>query len=350
MHVDTVDEALELRRRLGEPEHLRLTLDLGHLVCNEPRSPEASIAVAGPLIGNVQVDDMVRDVHEHLELGTGKLDLDAVLARPAGHRLHRPRQRRAAPPLPRGAHGRRATDRRPARLPGPPRRPRQGRSHAVTEIRPLAADDTIRQALDDRAQAQLDALTAEVAEDPSRLGRTFPAAARKTGRGPLAGADDVLLEDAVRVSLVRTAAQSPTRRRSWPSCARSTATATTTRSARSCTPCPAHPTTSTAPTCSSTPCAPTTPASSPPRWARTRPAWTTTPGARACSSACSPASRSRRSPGSRAAPTASWPRWCGATQREREAAGRDVPPDVQVVLDACAASTRARPGQTRRSS
>jgi hypothetical protein len=78
----------------------------------------------------------------------------------------------------------------------------------VTEIRLLAADDTIRQALDDRAQAQLDALTAEVAEDPSRLGRTFPAAARKTGRGPLAGADGVLLEDAVRVSLVRTAAQS----------------------------------------------------------------------------------------------------------------------------------------------
>ena len=26
-------------------------------------------------------------------------------------------------------------------------------------------------------------------------------------------------------------------------------------------------------------------------------------------------------------------------RREREAAGRDVPPDVQVVLDACAAST-----------
>ena len=79
MHVDTVDEALDLRRRLGEPEHLRLTLDLGHLVCNEPRSPEASIALAGDLIGNVQVDDMVRDVHEHLELGSGTLDLDAVL-------------------------------------------------------------------------------------------------------------------------------------------------------------------------------------------------------------------------------------------------------------------------------
>lgn len=79
MFVATVDDALSLRERLGSPEQLRLTLDLGHLVCNEPGTPEESIAKAGALIGNVQVDDMVRDVHEHLELGTGELDLDAVL-------------------------------------------------------------------------------------------------------------------------------------------------------------------------------------------------------------------------------------------------------------------------------
>lgn len=79
MFVSTVDEALELRTRLGSPDHLRLTLDLGHLVCNEPRPAAESVAVAGALIGNVQVDDMVRDVHEHLELGTGELDLDSVL-------------------------------------------------------------------------------------------------------------------------------------------------------------------------------------------------------------------------------------------------------------------------------
>lgn len=79
MHVATVDDAVELRRRLGSPDHLRLTLDLGHLVCNEPRTPAESIAVAGDLIGNVQVDDMVRDVHEHLEFGEGELDLAATL-------------------------------------------------------------------------------------------------------------------------------------------------------------------------------------------------------------------------------------------------------------------------------
>jgi len=79
MLVATLDDALDLRRRLDEPENLRLTLDLGHLVCNEPRDPAQTVALAGSLIGNVQVDDMVRDVHEHLELGTGELDLDAVL-------------------------------------------------------------------------------------------------------------------------------------------------------------------------------------------------------------------------------------------------------------------------------
>lgn len=80
MFLATLDDVLALRERLGAPEHLRVTLDLGHLVCNEPRSPADSVRQAGPLLGNVQVDDMVRDVHEHLELGTGELDLDAVLA------------------------------------------------------------------------------------------------------------------------------------------------------------------------------------------------------------------------------------------------------------------------------
>lgn len=77
----------------------------------------------------------------------------------------------------------------------------------MTDIRPLADPDTVRAALDDAARERHDALTAEVAADPSRLGRTFPAAARQTGRGPLPGADGVLVEDAVRVGLVRAAAQ-----------------------------------------------------------------------------------------------------------------------------------------------
>lgn len=79
MFLATLDDVLALRERLGRPEHLRVTLDLGHLVCNEPRTPADTVRRAGSLLGNVQVDDMVRDVHEHLELGTGELDLDEVL-------------------------------------------------------------------------------------------------------------------------------------------------------------------------------------------------------------------------------------------------------------------------------
>ena len=77
----------------------------------------------------------------------------------------------------------------------------------MTDIRPLADPDTVRAALDGEARERHDALTAEVAADPSRLGRTFPAAARLTGRGPLPGVEGVLVEDAVRVGLVRAAAR-----------------------------------------------------------------------------------------------------------------------------------------------
>jgi sugar phosphate isomerase/epimerase len=79
MHVDTLDGVLELRRRLGDPEDLRVTLDIGHIVCNEPRGLADTIALAGGLIANVQVDDMVPDIHEHLALGDGDVDFPVAL-------------------------------------------------------------------------------------------------------------------------------------------------------------------------------------------------------------------------------------------------------------------------------
>ena len=79
MLVDTLDDVVALRRRLGDPELLRLTLDLGHIVCNETRGLVETIRAAGDLIANVQVDDMVRGVHEHLELGIGEVDFAAAL-------------------------------------------------------------------------------------------------------------------------------------------------------------------------------------------------------------------------------------------------------------------------------
>jgi sugar phosphate isomerase/epimerase len=79
MFVDEVDGVLELRRRLGDPERLRITLDLGHVVCNEPRGMADTVRRAGDLIANVQVDDMVRGVHDHLPLGTGEVDFVEAL-------------------------------------------------------------------------------------------------------------------------------------------------------------------------------------------------------------------------------------------------------------------------------
>ncbi|PSL06997.1 sugar phosphate isomerase/epimerase [Haloactinopolyspora alba] len=79
MFVDTVGGVLELRRRLGSPEHFRVTLDIGHCVCNEKGTVAECAHQAGELLGNVQLDDMVPDVHEHLEFGAGEIDLPAAL-------------------------------------------------------------------------------------------------------------------------------------------------------------------------------------------------------------------------------------------------------------------------------
>ncbi|MGY0389941.1 sugar phosphate isomerase/epimerase family protein [Nocardioides sp. WG-D5] len=101
--IDTLDALLELRRRLDDPELLRVTLDLGHVVCNEPRGMAETIRRAGPLLANVQVDDMVEGVHEHLELGTGEVDFTAALGTlvEIGYTglasLELPRQSHAAP-------------------------------------------------------------------------------------------------------------------------------------------------------------------------------------------------------------------------------------------------------------
>ena len=79
MFAERLADVLELRRRLGDPERLRVTLDVGHGVCNEPDGPEGAVERAGALIANVQLDDMRPHVHEHLEFGDGEIDLPGVL-------------------------------------------------------------------------------------------------------------------------------------------------------------------------------------------------------------------------------------------------------------------------------
>ncbi|MCF3962216.1 sugar phosphate isomerase/epimerase family protein [Streptomyces fuscigenes] len=69
----------ELRRRLGDPEPLGLTLDIGHCQCLEPASPGDCVREAAPWLRHVQIEDMRRGVHEHLPFGDGEIDFPPVL-------------------------------------------------------------------------------------------------------------------------------------------------------------------------------------------------------------------------------------------------------------------------------
>lgn len=75
----------------------------------------------------------------------------------------------------------------------------------MTAVRTLVPPADLRAALDAAAAAGLVEALAEVSADVSRLGRVFPAAARRTARGQLPGGD-LRVEDAVRVELVAAAA------------------------------------------------------------------------------------------------------------------------------------------------
>ncbi|SDI14076.1 sugar phosphate isomerase/epimerase family protein [Nonomuraea jiangxiensis] len=92
-----------LHADLGRPAGFGITLDIGHCRCLEPLSVPECVTVAAPHLVNVQIDDMRRGVHEHLEFGEGEIDfppvLDALAA--AGYRglvsVELPRHAHAAP-------------------------------------------------------------------------------------------------------------------------------------------------------------------------------------------------------------------------------------------------------------
>ena len=77
MLLDDLAGYLKLQAEVGS-ETLGLTLDIGHLVCNESASPADCIRAGAPYLVNVQIDDMRRGVHEHLEFGTGEVDFPSV--------------------------------------------------------------------------------------------------------------------------------------------------------------------------------------------------------------------------------------------------------------------------------
>ena len=78
-HVSVVDDALDVLGQLGDPRTLGVTVDVGHVVCNEPLGPADTLRRVGDRLANVQLDDMLPGVHEHLEFGAGDVDLVEVV-------------------------------------------------------------------------------------------------------------------------------------------------------------------------------------------------------------------------------------------------------------------------------
>jgi L-ribulose-5-phosphate 3-epimerase len=65
---------------LGRPANFGITLDIGHCRCLEPLPVADCVADVADHLVNVQIDDMRRGVHEHLEFGEGEIDFPPVLA------------------------------------------------------------------------------------------------------------------------------------------------------------------------------------------------------------------------------------------------------------------------------
>jgi L-ribulose-5-phosphate 3-epimerase len=101
MLVAALDDWFALRDALGAPERFGLTLDIGHCRCTEQTPVPDCVARAGPHLVNVQIDDMRRGVHKHLEFGAGEIDFPPVLRALAGYRglvaVELPRHPHAAP-------------------------------------------------------------------------------------------------------------------------------------------------------------------------------------------------------------------------------------------------------------
>ncbi|MFJ7243419.1 EboA domain-containing protein [Kitasatospora sp. NPDC098652] len=148
MLVPDLDGYERLRAALGGPAAFGLTLDIGHCRCLEPASPAECVRRAAPWLVNVQIEDMRRGVHEHLEFGEGEIDFPPVLAAlsEVGYRGL------VAVELPRHGHSGPLTALR-----------------SLTALRAASADPWTAAAVD------------RVRSDPAVLTELFPIAARSTG-------------------------------------------------------------------------------------------------------------------------------------------------------------------------
>ncbi|MDA0637778.1 sugar phosphate isomerase/epimerase [Nonomuraea sp. MCN248] len=85
MLVADLDGYERLRAMLDAHPRFGLTLDVGHCHCVEREDLVTCLRRALPYTVHVQIEDMRRGVHEHLEFGEGEIDFVPVLAALRGY-------------------------------------------------------------------------------------------------------------------------------------------------------------------------------------------------------------------------------------------------------------------------
>ncbi len=80
MLIETVEEYLEIRSALGDPDEFGLTVDIGHLYVTGEGLPSDILPGVASLLRQVHVEDVRRGIHEHLPPGEGDVDFKALWA------------------------------------------------------------------------------------------------------------------------------------------------------------------------------------------------------------------------------------------------------------------------------
>jgi sugar phosphate isomerase/epimerase len=80
MFIDRMSTFDELARAVDCGEVFRLTVDVGHLVCNEELPVSKYLVEHAGSLANIHIEDMRKVVHDHLLFGEGEVDFADVFA------------------------------------------------------------------------------------------------------------------------------------------------------------------------------------------------------------------------------------------------------------------------------
>jgi sugar phosphate isomerase/epimerase len=79
MFIDSFRRFALLDERIRHPL-FDLTVDVGHVHCTEEGEAAGYVQAWGPRIANVHIEDMTRDVHEHLMFGEGTIEFGSIVS------------------------------------------------------------------------------------------------------------------------------------------------------------------------------------------------------------------------------------------------------------------------------